>query len=192
MEWQGRSALMTEYDEEITATILRERARLSNFIRRRVGDSADADDLLQDVLYEFIAAYHLPASIEHASAWLFRVARNRIIDFFRRRRRQSAERLEDQASTEDEDRLDLWLPAPGEGPEAAYVRSAVLDALQTALDELAPEQRAVFLAHEIDGTSFKEMAAKAGVSVNTLLARKRYAVSHLRNRLRSIYEEFEL
>jgi RNA polymerase sigma factor (sigma-70 family) len=156
-----------------------------------VRDPADADDILQDVLYEFVEAYHLPAPIEHAGAWLFRVARNRIIDLFRRRKKRPTAGLGEPDIDDGEHRLDLLLPALGGGPEAAYTRSLLLAELQAAIDELPPEQRDVFLAHELDGVSFKDMASLSGTSINTLLARKRYAVLHLRARLQAIYDEFE-
>lgn len=178
----------SEQDQDITATVLRERSRLWHFIRRRVADQTDADDIMQDVFYEFTQAYHLPEPIEQASAWLFRVARNRIIDRFRKKKEVA---LEDMgASDEDEEcRLDLMLPSPDAGPEAAYTRALLLEELQLALDELPASQRDVFVAHELDGVSFKEMAAQTGVSINTLLARKRYAVLYLRQRLQAMYEE---
>jgi RNA polymerase sigma factor (sigma-70 family) len=182
---------MTDDDREITATVLRERNRLSSFIRRRVRDRADADDILQDVFSEFVEAYHLPAPIERVSAWLFRVARNRIVDLFRKKREQSLEGIGGKEMAQDEEyRLDLLLPAPDGGPEAAYARSVLLTEMQAALDELPADQREVFVAHELEGVSFKELTQKSGVPMNTLLARKRYAVLHLRDRLQSIYDEF--
>ncbi|SHN32618.1 RNA polymerase sigma factor, sigma-70 family [Duganella sacchari] len=178
----------SEQDQDITATVLRERSRLWHFIRRRVADQTDADDIMQDVFYEFTQAYHLPEPIEQASAWLFRVARNRIIDRFRKKKEVALEEM--GASDEDEEcRLDLMLPSPDAGPEAAYTRALLLEELQLALDELPANQRDVFVAHELDGVSFKEMAAQTGVSINTLLARKRYAVLYLRQRLQAMYEE---
>ena len=187
--------LMSDQDSDITAVVLRERSRLGSFIRRRVPDPADAEDILQDVFYEFINAYRLPASIEQASAWLFRVARNRIIDRFRKRREQSISQGSEQregAGDEEEHRLDLVLPSVDAGPEAEYARSALLMALQQALGELPDSQREVFVAHELEGRSFRDMAAQSGVAVNTLLARKRYAVLHLRVRLQAAYDELEL
>jgi len=192
MELQSRQALMSERDRQITATVLRERIRLGNFIRRRVRDPADADDILQEVFYELVEAYHLPAPIERASAWLFQVARNRIVDLFRRKRAQRLGEDEEPRAEDGGHRLDLLLPAPQAGPEAGYARSLLLAELQAALDELPADQREVFVAHELDGVSFREMAVHSGVSINTLLARKRYAVLHLRNRLQSIYDEFEM
>jgi RNA polymerase sigma factor (sigma-70 family) len=184
---------MTEHDREITATVLRERAKLGNFIRRRVRDPADADDILQDVFYEFVEAYRLPAPIERASAWLFQVARNRIVDLFRRKREQSQDGMGGEPAAEDgEYRLELLLPAPEGGPEAAYARSVLVAELQAALDELPADQREVFVANELHGVGFKKMASEKGVSINTLLARKRYAVLHLRSRLQSMYDEFEM
>jgi RNA polymerase sigma factor (sigma-70 family) len=186
------SPMMSEYDREITATVLRERPKLGNFIRRRVRDPRDAEDILQDVFYEFVEAYHLPAPIEHAGAWLFRVARNRIVDLFRKKREQSYDGMVDASAEDGEQRLDLLLPAPDGSAEAAYARSVLLAELQAALDELPPEQREVFVAHELDGVSFKQMAWESSVPINTLLARKRYAVLHLRNRLQSVYDELDL
>ncbi|MGP0014480.1 RNA polymerase sigma factor [Pseudomonas sp.] len=181
---------MTERYRDITATVVRERARLANFIRRRIRDPGDAEDILQDVFHEFVQAYRLPAPIEQASAWLFRVARNRIIDSFRKKKEQRLSELSgDEDDPDSEYRLDLALPAREGGPEAAYARALLLKALQDALDELPPNQREVFIAHELEGQSFKDMAVETGVTLNTLLARKRYAVLHLRKRLRAIYDE---
>jgi RNA polymerase sigma factor (sigma-70 family) len=188
-------AQMTNADNDITAVVLRERIRLGSFIRRRVRDPADAEDILQDVFSEFVDAYRLPASIEQASAWLFRVARNRIIDRFRKKREQSASpRSEDRVYDEGDEaeyRLDLPLPATDAGPEAEYARSVLLTALQQALEALPDNQREVFVGHELEGRSFKDMAAHSGVAINTLLARKRYAVLHLRARLQAVYDELE-
>ena len=183
-----------DQDNAITATVLRERARLGNFIARRVRDQTEVDDIVQDVFYEFIQAYRLPAPIEQASAWLFRVARNRIIDRFRKKKELSLNDPvgDDPDSDDSEYRLDLMLPATEDGPEAAYAKSVLLAELELALDELPANQRDVFIAHEIDGLSFKEMAAHSGVPVNTLLARKRYAVLSLRRRLQTIYDEFDM
>ena len=187
---------MVERDSEITATVVRERARLGNFIRQRVRDPGDAEDILQDVFFEFVEAYRLPAPIEQASAWLFHVARNRIIDRFRKKKELPiADMAGSSDSVDDADseyRLDLALPSQEAGPEAVYARSVLLKSLQNALDELPPEQREVFVAHELDGQSFKELAAASGVGVNTLLARKRYAVLHLRARLQTVYNELDI
>ena len=182
---------MIERDTDITATVLRERTKLGNFIRRRVHDQGDAEDILQDVFHEFVQAYRLPAPIEQVSAWLFRVARNRIIDRFRKRREQPLAEIADD-SADVEYRLDLALPATDAGPEALYARSVLLEALQEALNELPADQRDVFVAHELEGRSFKELAAESGVGVNTLLARKRYAVLHLRVRLQAVYDELDI
>ncbi|MFC6311426.1 MULTISPECIES: RNA polymerase sigma factor [Paraburkholderia] len=190
MEPPPTSHTMTERDTDITATVVRERTRLVNFIRRRIRDPDDAEDILQDVFHEFVQAYRLPAPIEQASAWLFRAARNRIVDRFRKKKEQPLADL--SASGDDADseyRLDLDLPAHDAGPEALYARALLLKALQDALDELPANQREVFVAHELEGRSFKEMAAESGVTLNTLLARKRYAVLHLRARLQAIYDE---
>jgi RNA polymerase sigma factor (sigma-70 family) len=190
---------MIDRDSDITATVLRERTKLGNFIRRRVRDPSDAEDILQDVLHEFVQAYRLPEPIEQVSAWLFRVARNRIIDRFRKKKEQP---LSEMAGTshngdaadaiDDEYRLDLALPAEDGGPEAAYARSVLLVALQNALDELPENQHDIFIAHEIEGRSFKELALESGVTLNTLLARKRYAVLHLRARLQAVYDELDI
>ncbi|SAL33784.1 sigma-24 (FecI-like) [Caballeronia sordidicola] len=179
-----------ESDNDITATVLRERSKLGNFIRRRVHDPSDAEDILQDVLHEFVQAYRLPEPIEQVSAWLFRVARNRIIDRFRKKREQPLSETGDEA--DDEYRLDLALPAQDGGPEAAYARSVLLAALQEAIDELPPNQRDIFIAHELEGRGFKELASETGVSINTLLARKRYAVLHLRTRLQPVYDDLNI
>src|SRR5471032_602020 len=190
---------MIDRDSDITATVLRERTKLGNFIRRRVRDPSDAEDILQDVLHEFVQAYRLPEPIEQVSAWLFRVARNRIIDLFRKKKEQPlSETVGTSANTDhadtvdDEYRLDLALPSHDAGPEAAYARSVLLAALQHALDELPENQRDIFVAHEIEGHSFKELASESGVALNTLLARKRYAVLHLRARLQTVYDELDI
>ncbi|MPV69347.1 sigma-70 family RNA polymerase sigma factor [Burkholderia sp. BE17] len=183
---------MTDPDRDITAIVMRERTRLVSFIRRRIRDPDDAEDILQDVFHEFVQAYRLPAPIEQASAWLFRAARNRIVDRFRKKKEQP---LTDLYEAEDDAdsayRLDLVLPAHDAGPEARYARTLLLEALQDALDELPANQREVFVAHELEGRPFKEMAAQSGVALNTLLARKRYAVLHLRARLQLVYDELD-
>jgi RNA polymerase sigma factor (sigma-70 family) len=183
---------MLERDRDLTATILRERSKLGHFIRRRVRDPSEAEDILQDVFHEFVQAYRLPAPIEQASAWLFRVARNRIIDVFRKKRELPLAEVAGEPDDDSEYRLDLALPSYDAGPEAVYARSVLLDALQAALDELPVNQREVFVAHELEGRSFKELAAESGVSVNTLLARKRYAVLHLRASLQAVYDELDI
>jgi RNA polymerase sigma factor (sigma-70 family) len=179
---------MTDKDSEISAVVVRERSRLGNFIRKRIGDPSEAEDILQDVFYEFVEEYRLPESIEQASAWLFRVARNRIVDRFRKKKEVPMSETGD----EEEYRLDLALPSPDAGPEAEYARAVLLDALREALDELPEAQREVFVEHELEGRSFKEMAAQSGVAINTLLARKRYAVLHLREKLQAVYDELEI
>ena len=186
------ATLMTERDSDITATVLRERSRLVNFIRRRVRDPTDAEDILQDVFHEFVEAYRLPAPIEQASAWLYQVARHRIVDRFRKKKEQSLSDGAGEPSDDDgEYRLDLALPSPEAGPEAAYARSLVLAALQQAIDALPENQREVFVAHEIEGIGFKAMAERSGVPINTLLARKRYAVLALRSQLQTVFDELE-
>jgi RNA polymerase sigma factor (sigma-70 family) len=182
--------LMTlEQDQRISEVVKREQSRLRNFIRRRVPDPLDAEDILQEVFYQLVEANRLLMPIEHVTGWLFRVARNRIILF----RKKKPESFSDAAvATDDEEllRLEDLLPSPDAGPDALYARSVLLDELEFALDELPDEQREVFVGHELERRSFKEMAAETGVSVNTLLSRKRYAVLHLRERLQSIYDEF--
>ncbi len=177
-----------EQDRRITEAVKQEQSRLRNFIRRRVPDPRDAEDILQDVFYALIEANRLLVPIEHVTGWLFRVARNRITDLFRKKRPES---LNDAVLAGEDESMTLedLLPSPDAGPEALYVRSVLLDELEDALDELPEEQREVFVGHEIEGRSFKEMSAETGVSVNTLLSRKRYAVLHLRERLQSIYDE---
>jgi len=179
-----------EQDRRISDVVDREQSRLRNFIRRRVPDPRDAEDILQEVFYELVEANRLLMPIEHLTGWLFRVARNRITDLFRKKKPESLSAAV-VASDEDEPLLleDL-LPSPDAGPDALYARSVLLDELDDALDELPDEQREAFVGHEIEGRTFKEMAAASGVSVNTLLSRKRYAVLHLRQRLQSIYDEF--
>ena len=178
-----------EQDERITRVVQQERSRLGNFIRSRVANRADAEDILQDVFYELVQANRLMMPINQVGAWLFQVARNRITDLFRKKR---PEALDDPIVTDEGEELLLedLLPSPEAGPEAEYARSVLLEELGYALDELPDEQREVFVGHEIEGRGFKEMAADSGVSVNTLLSRKRYAVLHLRQRLQAIYDEF--
>jgi|SRR5437773_9203377 len=181
---------MTEQDHQLSKIVAEERSRLRNFIRRRVPDPRDAEDILQEVFYELVEANRLLMPIEHVTGWLFRVARNRITDLFRKKKPETFS----DAAVEDQDgevlKIEDLLPSPDAGPEALYARHVLLDELELALDELPDEQREVFIAHELEGRSFKEMAAEAGVNVNTLLSRKRYAVLHLRERLQSIYDEF--
>jgi RNA polymerase sigma factor (sigma-70 family) len=181
-----------EQNHRIAETIEREQTRLRNFIRQRVLDESDAEDILQEVFYELVQAYRLMKPVEQVGAWLFRVARNRIIDRFRKRRPEAAR--SNTPDGEEEGELFPWedlLPSPDAGPEAAYAREVLLEELDAALDELPEEQREVFVAHELEGRSFNDLAAATGLSVNTLLSRKHYAVLHLRRRLRAIYEEFK-
>ena len=183
--------MVDEQDQRISEAIAQEQARLRNFIRRRVPDRSDAEDILQDVFYELVEAYRLMKPIEQVGAWMFRVARNRITDLFRKKRPES---LQDQpVSLMDSEMFTFeeLLPSPDGGPAAAYTRSVLFEELDNALDELPAEQREVFIAHEIEGRSFKELAAETGVGVNTLISRKHYAVMHLRERLRSICDEFD-
>jgi RNA polymerase sigma factor (sigma-70 family) len=184
----GVERMAVEQDRRIADVVRRERSRLLNFIRRRVPDPRDAEDILQDVFYALVQANRLVMPIDHVAGWLFRVARNRITDLFRSRR---ATAFADPGSANEDDAAweDLLL-SPDAGPEALYVRQVLLDELANALDELPDEQRAVFVAHEFEGRSFKQIAADTGVSVNTLLSRKRYAVLRLRERLQHVYDEF--
>jgi RNA polymerase sigma factor (sigma-70 family) len=180
---------MTEQDRQISETIAEERSRLRNFIRRRVPDPSDVEDIVQEVFSELVEANRLLMPIDHVTGWLFRVARNRITDLFRKKKPETFS----DAAVEDEDgdvlRIEDLLPSPDAGPEALYLRNVLLDELDLALDELPDEQHEVFVAHELEGRSFKELAAESGINLNTLLSRKRYAVLHLRERLQHIYDE---
>lgn len=182
--------MTAEQDQRITETVRRERTRLRSFIRRRVRDEGEAEDILQDVFSELVQAYRLMKPIEQAGAWLFRVARNRIIDKFRRRRREVLSPDLQPVNDDEPLILEELLASSDAGPEAAYARTVLMEQIESALDELPEEQLQVFVAHEIEGRSFKELAAETGVNVNTLLSRKRYAVSHLRKRLEAIHKEF--
>jgi RNA polymerase sigma factor (sigma-70 family) len=181
---------MTEQDRQISEVVVEQRSRLRNFIRRRVPDPSDAEDIVQEVFYELVEANRLLMPIDHVTGWLFRVARNRITDLFRKKKPETFS----GAALEDEDgellRIEELLPSADAGPEALYFRNVLLDELEFALGELPREQREVFVAHELEGRSFKELSVESGVSVNTLLSRKRYAVLHLRERLQSIHDEF--
>ncbi len=182
--------MQPEVDRRISDVVKREQFRLRNFIRLRVPDPRDAEDIFQDVFCELVEANRMLMPIEHVTGWLFRVARNRIIDLFRKKRPESFSNT--SAANEDDElpRLEDLLPSPDAGPAALYARSVLLDELELAIDELPEEQRAVFVAHEFEGRSFKEIAADTGVSVNTLLSRKRYAVLRLRERLQNVYDEY--
>jgi RNA polymerase sigma factor (sigma-70 family) len=181
---------MSAQDRRLSEIIAEQRSRLGKFIRRRVPDPSDAEDIVQEVFYELVEANRLLMPIEHVTGWLFRVARNRITDLFRKKKAETFS----GAAVENEDgellRIEDRLPSPDAGPEALYLRNVLLEELEFALDELPGEQREVFVAHELEGRSFKELSAESGVNVNTLLARKRYAVLHLRERLQSIHDEF--
>ena len=181
---------ITEQNKLISQAMERDEPRLRNFIRKHVADTGEAEDIVQEVFYELLEAYRLMKPVEHVTAWLFRVARNRIIDLFRKKRPESLS--EPVVSAEDGDTLLLedMLPSAEVGPEAAYARNMLLDALEDAIEELPAAQRDVFIAHELAGLSFKEISAQTGVSVNTLLSRKRYAVLYLRQRLQAIYEDY--
>ena len=182
---------MTEQDRQISEVVAEQRSRLRNFIRRRVPDPADAEDIVQEVFYELVEANRLLMPIEHVTGWLFRVARNRITDLFRKKKpvKFSDAAIEDE--TGELLQIEDLLPSPDAGPEALYFRSVLLEEMEIALEELPDEQREVFVAHSLEGRSFKELSAESGVSVNTLLSRKRYAVLHLRRRLQSFHDEFK-
>jgi RNA polymerase sigma factor (sigma-70 family) len=179
-----------EQDGRIAEVVEREQSRLRRFIRQRVPDPRDAEDILQDVFYRLVEANRLLMPIDYVTAWLFRVARNRITDFFRK---TTEERLGDGAAVDEDGdslRLEDLLRSPAETPDVVYARRVLLEALELAVDELPAEQREVFVAHELEGRSFRDMAETTGVSINTLLSRKRYAVRHLRDRLQLAYDEF--
>jgi RNA polymerase sigma factor (sigma-70 family) len=189
MDEPSSVAWMTEQDRQISEIVAKERSRLRDFIRRRVPDPSDAEDIVQEVFYELVEANRLLMPIEHVTGWLFRVARNRITDLFRKKK---PERFGDRVVEGEEGellQLEDLLPSTDAGPEALYIRNVLLEELELAIDELPAEQREVFIAHELEDRSFKEMSAERGVSVNTLLSRKRYAVLHLRERLQDIYDE---
>lgn len=190
LEPKALDRMASEQDQRISEVVKREQLRLRNFIRRRVADPRDAEDVLQDVFYRLVEANRLLMPIEHVTGWLFRVARNRITDLFRKQ--EPANFSDMEAADEDDERLPFedLLPSPDEGPESGYARNVLLHELEWAVAELPQEQREVFVAHEFEGRSFKELSAKSGVSVNTLLSRKRYAVWHLRERLQRVYDEF--
>jgi len=189
-EYMAVERMALEQDQRISDVVKREQSRLLNFIRRRVPDPLDAEDILQDVFYRLVEANRLLMPIEHATGWLFRVARNRITDLFRKKEPENFSEIE----LEDEEgallRFEDLLPSPDAGPEALYARNVLLRELERAVAELPKDQREVFVAHEFEGRSFKELSAETGVSVNTLLSRKRYAVLHLRERLQRVYDEF--
>jgi len=178
-----------EQDQGIADTIEREQSRLRNFIRKRVADPLDVEDILQDVFYKLVEANRLLMPIDHVTGWLFRVARNRIIDLFRKAKTETFGEAFTGGDEDDELHIEDMLPSPDAGPEAQYARNVLLEELQLAIDELPAEQRDVFVAHEVEGRSFEEIAGETGVSINTLLSRKRYAVLRLRRRLQSIYDE---
>jgi len=190
LDRMARERMVREEDQRISDVVKREQSRLLNFIRRRVPDPGDAEDVLQDVFYRLVEANRLLMPIEHVTGWLFRVARNRITDLFRKK---EPENFSDLAAIDEEGKLadfeDL-LPSSDAGPEAVYIRNVLLDEMEQALEELPEEQREVFEAHEFEGRSFKELSVETGISVNTLLSRKRYAVLHLRERLRRVHDEF--
>jgi RNA polymerase sigma factor (sigma-70 family) len=180
-----------EQNRRITEDVEREQSRLRNFIRKRVMDEGEAEDISQEVFYELVQAYRLMKPVERVGAWLYRVARNRIIDRFRKRKPEAANPISPRDAEGEMFPWEEVLPSRDGGPEAAYAREILMDEIDAALDELPKEQREVFVAHELEGQSFNEMAASTGLSVNTLLSRKHYAVVFLRRRLRDIYDEFK-
>jgi RNA polymerase sigma factor (sigma-70 family) len=189
----GDALTLSAQDREITATVLQERGRLLEFIRRRIGDVAEAEDVLQETLYELVVAYRMTQPVEQAGAWLARVARNRIIDRFRRKRPELlADQSSERGENDEDGAFEDLLPAEDDGPDSAVMRELLLEEIEMGLGELPPEQREVFLAHELDGLSFRELSRRTGVSVNTLLSRKRYAVLHLQQRLRAAWDDWLL
>ena len=170
--------MVIEQDRQISEVVTREQSRLRDFIRRRVAQPGDADDVLQDVFSRLVEANRLLMPIEQVTGWLFTVARNRITDLFRR-------------SRDDEEELDLdeLLASDETEPDALFAQRMLVDELEAAIAELPAEQRAVFVAHELEGRSFKSIAEETGIGINTLLSRKRYAVLRLRERLKEIHEE---
>jgi RNA polymerase sigma factor (sigma-70 family) len=179
-----------EQDQRISEVVKRERSRLLNFIRRRVPDPGEAEDVLQEVFYRLVEANRLLMPIEHITGWLFQVARNRITDLFRKKEPENFSHIVVTEANGEEVQFEDLLPSPDAGPEAEYARKMLIEELTRALAELPKDQREVFVAHEFEGRSFKELAAETGVSMNTLLSRKRYAVLHLRERLQRVYDEF--
>jgi RNA polymerase sigma factor (sigma-70 family) len=180
----------SDQNRRLSDVIQREYRRLFQFIRKRVGDPGDAEDILQDVFSELIEAYRLMQPIEQVGAWLYRVARNRIIDRFRKRRIGAGNQMNTGPREEEALLLEDLMPSPDAGPDAEYARSVLFDELEAAIDDLPEEQRSVFIAHELEGRSFKEIAEETGLNMNTLLSRKHYAIVHLRRRLKAIHEEF--
>lgn len=182
--------MLAEQNRRLADTIAEQQTRLRRFIERRVVDRSEAEDILQEVFYELVDAYRLMKPIEQVGAWLFRVARNRITDRFRRRKIEA--RHDDDAFDAEGERVnwDELLPSLEDGPEAAFARQVLLDQIAAAIEELPPAQREIFLAHELEGRSFKSLASEWGVNVNTLLARKHAAVNALRARLLAIYRDF--
>jgi RNA polymerase sigma factor (sigma-70 family) len=190
--WQQAERMAQEQNRRITEAVEREQSRLRRFIRSRVDDAADAEDILQEVFYELVEAARLVQPIEQVGAWMYRVARNRITDLFRRQSRAPFREADRAGGSEEQEavRLEDLLPSSDAGPETAYARAVLVEELEAALDELPEEQREVFIAHEMEGRSFRELSEETGLSVNTLLSRKHYAVLHLRRRLQAIHDDF--
>lgn len=181
--------MSVDQNERISDAFERERSRLGDFIRRRVPDARDAEDILQNVFCTLVEMNDLMMPIEHVTGWLFRVARNRVTDFFRKKKPLAFYDIAGPEGDDDSLRLEDVLPSPDAGPEAVFTREVLLGELELAVNSLPQEQREVFIAHELEGRNFKEIAAETGVRLNTLLSRKRYAVLHLREFLRSTYDE---
>jgi len=190
------SRATNEDNARIVAAVAAQSPRLRAFVRRQVADLSEAEDIVQDAFVELVSAYRLMEPIEHVAAWLMRVARNRIVDRFRNKSRKmsvssSSSAIEADSSSDPMSILDEWAAAEDAGPEAHYAREVLADELAAAVDELPPDQRAVFIAHELDGRSFKTLAAESGIGINTLLGRKHAAVRHLRRRLQEIRSELD-
>jgi RNA polymerase sigma factor (sigma-70 family) len=175
-------------NEKIAEVVHKDRAKLLSFIRKRVSDKDDAEDILQDVFYQLTQAYDMIGSLDKVTSWMYTVARNKITDLYRKKKPEPFKSTY-QGDEEESLSMENLLPALGNTPEDAFFKSVIWDAITEALDELPIEQREVFVKNEFEDISFKELSAMTGVSVNTLLSRKRYAVLHLRARLKSLYEE---
>ncbi len=189
------AAAMTEQDDRLQQAVREQRGKLLSFIRRRIPDQEDAEDVLQDVFFELVQSYRLVKPVEQMAAWLFRVARNKIIDRYRRPKPASLEEAAAYHSAADSDEPLLLadvLPAPDDSTETAMARETIMEAILDALDELPPAQREVFVWHEFDGKTFRQMAEETGVPLKTLISRKHYAVQQLRTKLQALYTDLFL